>query len=342
MYRQKWAGIVYGRSYHLDFRFIAIPRDFTSQELDWASPYILATTRKARKLPSSPRWSLFKNDSHCVLGVTCMVRDLLKELDDNSLEELTKDDRGRPLYVFVGYVTKLERKKCLFNLPSYTGNCLEDFQSLYQYVREVWLVKNFDREGRKPQLTHYQKLIFTNQQVQSNPAINFIEELNHQGKYSDKVFLWQDTPEQNRKLWTASAIFPEATSICLGINSTRYLNSPFLNQTLTKLKQFTIQDRVRIQSKQKSNLKTSKKRCDLGEGSSPWECSSRKQSISEFITQKAKEDIDLTLQHAAQAATLGQEFIDNFTDRSTKRQQKTDKLTKTRQTVLMSFVQMWN
>ena len=339
MYRQKWAEIVYGRSYHLDFRFIAIPRDFTSQEIDWASPYILATTRKARNLAASPRWSLFKNDSYCVLGVTCMVRDLIGDWDHNSRKELTKDDRGRPLYVFVGYVTKLEYKKCLFNLPSYTGNCLEDFQSLYQYVREVWLVKNFDRESKKPKLTDYQKLIFTNQQVQSNPAINFIEELNHQGRYSDKVFLWQNTPEQNRKLWAASAIFPKPISICLGIDSTRYINSPFLNQTLTKLEQFTIQDRIPLQPQKTSNLRKSKPRLfrnAIFQGKNheqdkllkfPQKTTSHQDSnpsLPNFIAQKAKQDINVTLQHVAQAATLGQELIDNFVEPSTKKMQKTE------------------
>ena len=351
MYRQKWAGIVYGRSYHLDFRFIAIPKDFTSQELDWASPYILATTRKAGKLPSHPRWSLFKNDSHCILGVTCMVRDLIGELDENSAEELTtskqtrgrrpripqgraykdarlprvtappfmnsvaspkggvpwtKDDRGRPLYVFVGYVTKLEHKKCLFNLPSYLGNCLEDFQSLYQYVREVWLVKNFDKQSRKPRLTDYQTLTFTNQQVQSNCAMDFIEELNYHGRHSDKVFLWQNTPEQNRKLWTASAIFPEPTSVCLGINSRHYLNSPFLNQTISELEQFTIQDRIPIPPQPTTHLDTTKKR-----------------SFAQFIAHKAREDINLTLQQAAQAVNLGQELLDNFTDRPNQKKLET-------------------
>lgn len=302
MYRQKWAGIVYGRSYHLDFRFIAIPQDFTSRELDWASSYIVATTRKARKLPSHPRWSLFKNNSHCILGVTCMVRDLLGEAEDDQTSAMTKDDSGRPLYVFVGYVTKLERKKYLFDLPSYEGNCLEDFQSLYQYVRDVWLVKHFNQESRQPQRTNYQKLTFANQQVIKNLSFDSIEQLNHQGKCSDRVYLWQNSPEQNSKLWAASANFPQPISVCLGINSKRYLNSPFLNQTLTELEEFSIAERISIQSGRASELNYRTKR-----------------SLSQLIAQKAKEDIDLTLQHAAQAATLGQELIDNFNNWSTNR-----------------------
>ncbi len=61
MYESKWAGIVYGRSYNLDFRLIAIPEDFTINETHWALEHIIPTTRAAGKLPHHPRWSLFKN-----------------------------------------------------------------------------------------------------------------------------------------------------------------------------------------------------------------------------------------------------------------------------------------
>ena len=79
----EWAAIIYGRSYHIDFRFISIPQDFTNIEKNWAAQYILSTFRQANKLSSSPRWSLFKNRSHCILGVTCMVRDLLAGMDQS-------------------------------------------------------------------------------------------------------------------------------------------------------------------------------------------------------------------------------------------------------------------
>ena len=58
MSREGWAKIVYGRSYHLDFRFITIPQDFERDDLAWASQHILATTRQARNLTDRPRWSL--------------------------------------------------------------------------------------------------------------------------------------------------------------------------------------------------------------------------------------------------------------------------------------------
>ena len=87
--QRQWAAIVYGRTYHLDFRFITIPHDFTASDITWASQHILATTHQARNLPSNPRWSLFKNDSYCVVGITCMVRDLIGKFCAVLLERCT-------------------------------------------------------------------------------------------------------------------------------------------------------------------------------------------------------------------------------------------------------------
>ena len=96
-----------------------MPNNFTAQDIQWASTYIVATTQQARNLAGSPRWSLFKNDSYCVVGVTCMVRDLIKQSAADSVNIMTKDDQGRPLYVFVGYVTELNQQGQLNDLPAY-------------------------------------------------------------------------------------------------------------------------------------------------------------------------------------------------------------------------------
>ena len=295
--KQEWAAIVYGRSYHLDFRFIAVPQDFTSQEINWASTYILATTRKARKLPSHPRWSLFKNDSHCIVGVTCMVRDLIGKLGENLIEVMSKDNRGRPLYVFVGYATKLNKVKYLLNLPTYTGEYLESFKAPYQYLEKVWLVKDYNKDSKKPLLTEYQQLAFAAEETKSDLSIDLISQLNYQQRCPDQVFLWQNSLEQNRQLWTASAQCVEPTSICLDTNGKRYFNSPFLNQTLANLEEFTIQDRATSPQRESQNV-------DIR----------RAVSLAETISTKARADIDLTLQQAAKAATASQELIHNLTD----------------------------
>ena len=96
MFDEQWAAIVYGRSYHLDFRIIAVPEDFTKRDIDWAMPYILATTRRANKLITHPRWSLFKNESHCVVGVTCMVRDLICQLGADLIDMLCQRQSPSP------------------------------------------------------------------------------------------------------------------------------------------------------------------------------------------------------------------------------------------------------
>ena len=291
MSKHKWAALVYGRSYHLDFRFIAIPEDFSHQEIDWVSPYILATTRKARKLPSHPRWSLFKNDSHCVVGVTCMVRDLIGQLEDEEFELLTKDNRGRPLYVFLGYVTKLEKTKYLLDLPPYSGNNLERFKPLYSYVEQVWSVKDYNKDSKKPLSTDYQNVAFSTEKLAAGFKVDLVEQLNYPGKSPDKVFLWQNSPEQNHNLWATSASFHEQISICLDANHRRYSHSPFLNQTISQSEEFTTQERII------NHVQPNEKR-----------------SLSESIGNKVREDIEITLQHASQVVSLGQELIDNFAD----------------------------
>jgi hypothetical protein len=295
MFDKRWAAIVYGRSFHLDFRLIAIPQDFTQREINWAMPYILATTRRANKLIVQPRWSLFKNESHCVVGVTCMVRDLISQLGTDLIDLLAKDNRHRPLYVFVGYVTKLETLTYPLNLPPYTGNSLAGFQSLYDYVKQVWWIKNYDKDSKKPVLTDYQSIEFDN----SNLDANLETRLNHQGKHPDKIFLWQHLPDRNRQLWLSCANCREPTSICLGAISRRTaLKSPFLNQTIDELDTFTIIDRSLGNSHRDVRDKLSLKR-----------------SLSELISKKVRKDLELTRKYAAKASNLSEKLIDRVTQK---------------------------
>ena len=294
MSRQKWAAIVYGRSYHLDFRFITIPQDFGDREIAWASPYILATTRKARNLANFPRWSLFKNESHCVVGVTCMVRDLIGKLGDD-FDVMAKDDLGRPLYVFVGYVTQLSLGKDLDDFPAYIGIDLNGFKPLYQEIKKVWLLRDYD--NRKPLLSEYKPL---NREIElTNPfsKIGQIAELNDRQKYPDKTFVWRHSPEKDRELWLETARCSQATSICLNVKEKYLSNSPFLNQTVTNIDRFTIEERL-IDKSDRSSSQPSYSNSHL--------------SFKQKISTRAKEDIDLTIRQAAKLTTSGQEIISNF------------------------------
>ena len=55
-----WAAIVYGRSYHLDFRFITLPHDFTAPKFLGHHSTLSPPLSKLENLAKFPRWSLFK------------------------------------------------------------------------------------------------------------------------------------------------------------------------------------------------------------------------------------------------------------------------------------------
>lgn len=301
MFKHQWAAIVYGRSYHLDFRFITIPQDFTEQEKSWAANYILATFRQANKLSSRPRWSLFKNESHCILGVTCMVRDLLNDLEPEAIERLSKDNFGRPLYVFVGYVTQLKGRKSLADFPTYTDCNLQYFQELYQYISDVWWVEEYYEDSKKPIFNGYQTLDFHNQETHN--IFELAGQINHQKRYPERTYIWQNTTEQKQKLWVTAAVCYKPISICLGEQSVNYLkNSPFLNQTATIETPETIADCAITTVKRNGN----------SEGEA---ILSPQKNLSQVIRNKVKADIDFTLHQAKIAIEKSRNLFSKPKDR---------------------------
>ncbi|MDJ0648146.1 MAG: hypothetical protein QNJ60_05510 [Xenococcaceae cyanobacterium MO_188.B19] len=294
MSKEKWAGIVYGRTHHLDFRFIALPEDFQQTELSWASSHILATTQKPKKLSSNPRWSLFKNESHCIVGVTCMVRDLLEETEAN----LTKDDKDRPLYIFVGYAARLTHRKYLIDLPPYNNESLHDFKSLYDHVKEVWLVKDFHKNSHKSITTSYQKRDFSPPCLHKNLSKDLITKINYQGKSRNQIFLWQDTPKRNSQLWATSAVCSHPTSLCLGKGYTeQYSHNPFLNHTIESQDILTIKERLTSQKPQEAEKKSDRQIA----------------SFAKVITSKVKEDIQVTYSSALEFQAI---MVNNFANES--------------------------
>ena len=287
---ERWAAIVYGRSYHLDFRFITLPYNFNAEDSAWALQHIIATMQQARNLANAPRWSLFKKDDYCVVGVTCMVRDLI--------DVMVKDDQGRPLYVFVGYVTQLDRQTKL-QIPPYEGENLDRFKALYREIEPVWSIEDYERDSRSPLLSQYQTLDFPLKDLSTISDFQ-IPQLNGRSKYPDKTYLWSSTFQQNHLLWLASAGCFEPTSTCLNIRGKALTNSPFLNQTVAHLDGFQIKDRIAIGTSQTSIPKNLEP--------------SANSSLSQKISLRAKEDLDLTLQQAAKLAIASQELFDNFAD----------------------------
>lgn len=305
MSEQKWAAIVYGRSYYLDFRLIAIPKDFTAEEIGWALAHIIPTTRAAGRLDSHPRWSLFKNERYCIVGVTCMVRDLIGQGDNH----LTKDVQGRPLYIFAGYGTPLTRRKDLTGFPPYSGKNLSIFQPLYRYVKQQWEVKDYDTNEKKPILTAYQQLVACIGRSSPNPDCHIACNLNSQSKDPAKIFLWQDTEESRGKLWTTVARCKQPNSLCLGLaNKQDLLRSPFLNATADDIVELTIYDRLNPTSQ---NLPPQNYLADAS-SQKRLQGEAANLSLGQIIVRKAKQDIQLTIHQAERAAVTGQELVQHL------------------------------
>ena len=285
MFKHKWSAIIYGRSYYVDFRFITIPQDFGDREKDWAADYILATFSQANKLSENPRWSLFKNESHCVVGVTCMVRDLLHDMDRELIDLISKDNRGRPLYVFVGYVTQLDRQKRLLDFPPYTHQDLQPFQDLHQYILQVWQVEEYYKDSKKPIFSEYQALDFHNQEVKVYDTLKLAKQINHQEKYPQQTYLWQNTFQQKQNLWVASAICHQPISVYLGDRNLKYITkSPFLNQTVITNASNLIEDCVIKKIERKQLRLPPEKTLSHRENS----------KLSQVITNKVKSDLATT------------------------------------------------
>ncbi|MEM8777599.1 MAG: hypothetical protein AAGF26_01745 [Cyanobacteria bacterium P01_G01_bin.49] len=244
------AALIYARTYEVDFRFIAMPEDFTSDDKNWAWDYIRVTTRTPEQLPENPRWSIFKNDRYCVFGVTCMVRELIGRPTGENSEDLTKDSKGRPIYIFAGYVTQIGQEIAKENkiyIPPYSGNNLELFQPLYEYVSNQWLVKSYEPQSRNATPSEYKAYFSQEQTIETSQDFD-------QGYFalntdnSQIVSCWPDVAESavnnhRKNLWLAASkslenFFQKNVSLCLGLATEKdALSGLFLNASVVNLRQ---------------------------------------------------------------------------------------------------------
>ena len=233
----KCAAIVFGRTYEVDFRFIAIPENFVQEDERWALGYIQAVMRSAEKLSGQPRGSLFANYHFCIVGLVCMVSDLIGK-EDGSSYDVTRDFKNRPLYTFVGYVTDI--RQGIPEIPQYSADNIQLFKPLYDHVRTQWLVKSFQPASKTPARSEYQEL--TNYLYQTSPILNSdYLPLNFD---KQEAVIWPDSKENRMDLWnTASEIIcsqNKPISLCLGLNNQRdIVDSQFLNGTTTETTQKT-------------------------------------------------------------------------------------------------------
>jgi len=231
------AAIVFGRTYEVDFRFITVPENFTKEDEDWAWGYIKAVMRSAEKLPAKPRWSLFANSRFCVVGLVCMVSDLI-DRDSSASDNVTKDFKNRPLHVFVGYVT--DKRKGMPEIPQYSANNIQIFKPLYDYVRDQWSFKSFQAASKVPAKSDYQELNIYPSQTYTAFNSEFLSlNLDEQ-----EAVVWPDSEENRIVLWNMSSqsIISQnkSLSVCLGLGNQRdIVDCKFLNGTSIETTQKT-------------------------------------------------------------------------------------------------------
>lgn len=202
-----WAAILY------DFNkssFITIPEDFTPEKTQWALKYILGTLQNTQNIPENPRWSLFKDENYCVVGITCRF--------DSSNEKL-----------FVGYVAHVDLEYGLPPIISYSSRDIKDFKPLSRYTKK-------SQNSQILLKSNYQRINYSEVPKNSN-CNNSKYQLNFD---IQKVWIWIDSEIERKNLWLATAQyardFPEkSVSLCIGLEShIDALDSLFLNGTVTQ------------------------------------------------------------------------------------------------------------
>lgn len=236
----QWSSIIFSRTYEVDFRLISIPEDFKEREKKWALDYIYATMTYPKELQGNPIYSIFKNNKYCVVGITCMIKDLIQNSHYENLEVGTRDKpsggEGREVYGFFGYVTKKNSEEEFPIIPLYGNDNKEFFRQLYEDLEKRWFVKVFQKEAKESIVSSYEVKDYSFTTI--NSRINEYFSLNQD---NNQIRLWSE--KNSKEVWMATAQeisnYPEKSiSLCLGIVRKKdAIKSPFFNATVYEVKQ---------------------------------------------------------------------------------------------------------
>ena len=223
----KWAPLVYGRTYEIDFRFLAKPDDFDKERENWSRGYILASLSFSTydELRGHPRWIMFRDERHCVVGTSRMVDEILGVPTDQY-----KDRESRPLCIFIGFVSQTP-------FPQIPLRELRWFSEIYeQCVKPRFREKPYSREKDRPYAFPYETRKW---QLPSEPKKHLSYRLNTD---KQKVGFWSE--EDSEKVWYSAAHSTEAVSVCLGLSrKSDALTGPLLNATVHGLSAPCIEDK---------------------------------------------------------------------------------------------------
>jgi len=227
----EYAPLVYGRTFEVDFRYLAIPEKFSDVDQAWANQYVMASMRRPERLEGRPRWVLFQNQHYRVFGVICMVKELIDPKTQYEVD-ITRDKVGRPLHVFAGYVIRpaLEADQ---RMPSYI-EAMELLQPLADYISSRWLEKSYDVE-HKPYVSYVQ----FKQPITWKVEVDVAHWKPPHALNSDpnKIAVWPESLGSD--LWQVAYATRDTQAICLGLpNIEDAQKSPFLNATVSDVTEY--------------------------------------------------------------------------------------------------------
>lgn len=229
----EWSPLIYGRTYEVDFRLLAVPSDFDTSRKEWALRYIRGMLQSPASLKKNSRWAIFSDDQHCVFGVACQVEKLVNTSERDE-RQLCKDKAGRSLYVFVGFVTKMNHQKDVNDIPSlYYMKTLNIFKEEFiNVILSLWQTRFYKGQ----EIYDYRKYsyffsTYRKEGIETNYWLNFC--------HKDTIFIFPDNIYYNEDLWkSACQLVLDKQPICLGLGfdlPSMIIESPFLNGTIINL-----------------------------------------------------------------------------------------------------------
>ena len=234
----KWAPLVYGGTHEKDFRFLAKPDDFGKERENWSRGYILASLSFSTydELRGHPRWVMFRDQDHCVVGTSCMVDEIPGVPD-----EQCRDKEDRPLYIFIGFVSQPPFPQ----IPSREIRWLNEVYE--QCVRPRFYEKPHSRDKDRPPAFPYETRKWP---LPSEPKKRLSDKLNTD---ENKIGFWPE--EDSEKVWYNAVHSKGAVSVCLGLSrKSDALTGPLLNATVHGLSAPCIEDKEVKSSKDVSPL----------------------------------------------------------------------------------------
>jgi hypothetical protein len=239
----KWAPIIYGRTYSVDFRFLVTPWNFEERHKEFFWNYIKVTTRSAENLSGKPRWLFIRTKKRCLVGITCMVRDLIGSHTEPDLEDMTRDRQGRPLYAFVGYVSEDPTPFCIpaMNLELFAAPYLKFVSQKWQ---EVYADLGSNQAAPQDLKSEYEREFSLDELATPDSERNLMPIDQLIPASEDSIIFWNISDARN--IWFTASQDDKPLYICFGNLTKRdVIDSKFMDAVLDEVTSYEEIKKVR-------------------------------------------------------------------------------------------------